>query len=360
MYHCCAVRSWNTSRWFFYLALAGCLHGALLLGRGCVRSSSASPLVTIEEPLDVIEFGFVQDPRKEPPGLAPGGGSLAPQSTARVSAPEQRVKPSAPPRLVERAPKQQERVEQGENSERPDDPSAPQPFATDMLASDLADTSDEVRPHAARRKILADNPALGAQSAPDAALQVARNSAMEGTGIGANGGPGGLGLGQGRGSGVIGEPFAFGGPAGAFRADVCFIERTVRLLTDITACEPVATFFTSELNVSPRRFDRGFPGLGPRTEWFAIKYSGKFSVKAEDSYTFRLLSDDGARLEIDGRTVLNNDGQHLPIAVSVNVRLEAGVHDFFLFYYQGPPYFVALQLFVKRFAHDERLFGPVI
>jgi len=141
---------------------------------------------------------------------------------------------------------------------------------------------------------------------------------------------------------------------------VCFIEPTVRLLTDITTCAPVATFFTSELNVTPRRFDRGFPGLGRRTEWFAIKYNGKFSVKAEDSYTFRLLSDDGARLEIDGRPVLNNDGQHLPRAVSVNVRLEAGVHDFFLFYYQGPPDFVALQLFVKRFDHDERLFGPVI
>lgn len=40
------------------------------------------------------------------------------------------------------------------------------------------------------------------------------------------------------------------------------------------------------------------------------------------------------------------------------VRLDRGEHEFFVFYYQGPPDFVALQLFVKRFAHDEQLFGP--
>ncbi|MEO6599350.1 MAG: PA14 domain-containing protein, partial [Polyangiaceae bacterium] len=196
--------------------------------------------------------------------------------------------------------------------------------------------------------------------APDAALQVGSSSSSSGTGFGANGGPGGRGRGNGRGSGVVDKAFAFGGPTGAFRADVCFIQPTVRLLTDIATCTPVITFFTSELNVSPRRFNRGFPGLGRRTEWFAIKYQGSFRVRAEDSYNFRLLSDDGARLEIDGHQVLDNDGQHLPSAVSTNVRLAVGQHTFFVFYYQGPPDFVALQLFVKRFAHDEKLFAPEI
>ncbi len=315
----------------------------------------ASPAAPFESLRDVSEFGLVQDPPL--PGPAPGGGAIIPQAGSRVSAPEQRVKPITHSRPVDRAPKRQEQVETGD---RPEDTALPQPFATDMLASASKDASDEVRPRAARRQSLADKPQIEPQGAPDAAVQIAASSTSEATGFGVNGGPGGLGHGTGRGSGVIDEPFAFGGPTGAFRADVCFIEPTVRLLTDITTCTPVATFFTSELNVSPRRFDQGFPGLGQRTEWFAIKYNGKFSVRSGDSYTFRLLSDDGARLEIDGRPVLNNDGQHLPIAVSRNVWLESGVHDFFLFYYQGPPAFVALQLFVKRFAHDERLFGPVI
>jgi len=325
-----------------------------------VPTSAAAPKVALhplDEPVDVTELGLDQEPAKVPPGPAPGGGSILPQPGPRASAPEQRVRPLVAARWVERARERQARVETGERSE---DPALPRPFATDTLTSDLVDPSEGERPRAARRQLLADTPQIEPRGAPEAALQSASTGRSRGTGFGANGGPGGPGRGDGRGSGVIEKRFAFGGPSGAFRADVCFIEPSVRLLTDITVCTPVATFFTSELNVSPRRFDRGFPGLGQRTEWFAIKFSGKFKVGADDSYTFRLLSDDGARLEIDGRPVLDNDGQHLPIAVSRNLRLTPGEHDFFLFYYQGPPDFVALQLFVKRFAHDEQLFGPAI
>jgi hypothetical protein len=351
------VGAWNASRWSLYLALAGSLHCSALLLRGCGGSVGAASTLTLEQPLDPLEVDLTQATPNLPPSPAPGGGSIEPVPGPRVSAPEQRVKPSRPVHLVARAPEHQEQVETGQRRE---DALEPEPFATDLLASDESDAQDEVRPRAARRTLLANNVRSKPQGDPDAAVQVRSSSTFSGTGYGVNGGPGGLGRGTGRGAGVLEKPSAFGGPTGAFQADVCFIEPTVRLLTDITTCTPVATFFTSVLNVTPRRFDRGFPGLGRRTEWFAIKYHGKFRVQAEDSYTFRLLSDDGARLEIDGHQVLNNDGQHLPIAVSSNLRLDAGVHEFFLFYYQGPPDFVALQLFVKRFDHDEQLFGPVI
>ena len=332
------------NRWPVYLALAGALHGSALLSKGCVHASMASKPPLLEKPADAIEVRLIPAPQVVA-GSAPGGGATEPRSAPPVSALEQRVKPSAQVRPVERTSVREDHVAA---SHRPEDTNEPEPFATDMLASDLADTSNEVRPLAARRQILADH----SQGEPQAGT-------LADTGSGANGGPGGLGHGKG-GPGVVEQQFAFGGPVGAFRADVCFIEPTVRLLTDITSCVPVTTFFTSALNVAPRRFDQGFPGLARRTEWFAIKYTGKFRVNEDDSYTFRLLSDDGARLEIDGLPVLDNDGQHSPIAVSKNVRLSAGVHEFFVFYYQGPPDFVALQLFVKRFAEEEKLFGPVI
>ncbi|HEY0463415.1 MAG TPA: PA14 domain-containing protein, partial [Polyangiaceae bacterium] len=265
------------------------------------------PAPVSENARDAIEVRLIADALQPPAASAPGGGSIEPRSSPRPSAPEQRIKPSAPARPVERAAVRQEQVAAGDH---PEETSAPEPFATDMLAGDFADATDEVRPHAARRQVLADKPQIEPQGAPDAAVQAGNRGAFAGTGAGLNGGPGG----RGRGSGVVNRQFAFGGPVGAFRADVCFIEPSVRLLTDITDCAPVATFYTSVLDVAPRRFNQGFPGLGQRTEWFAIKYRGKFSVSAEDSYTFRLLSDDGARLEIDGAPVLNNDGQHMPIA----------------------------------------------
>jgi hypothetical protein len=234
---------------------------------------------------------------------------------------------------------------------------SPEPFATDQLAHDQADALEEERPRAARHQILAR--AVQAVQDETEVAPDERSAAAQGTGSGVNGGPGGVGHGTQR-TGVVNQAFAFGGPSGAFRADVCTIEETVRRLTDITRCVPIATFFTDTLNVPPRRFDQGFPGIVQRTQWFAIKYRGRFSVSADDSYHFRLISDDGARLEIDGEPVLDNDGQHQPLEVSKDVRLSAGTHEFFVFYYQGPPDFVALQLFVKRAAHPEQLFSPSI
>jgi len=278
-----------------------------------------------------------------------GGGSVVPSERAHVSAPEQPVKPSKPAPLVPRAPELRERttakVEAGNGSSPPELPS-------DLLASDDSAVTIAVRPQPARVKSLEDK-ALSA-TAPDAALQSASASHSVGEGAGVNGGPGGTG--RGRGNGRIGKQFAFGGPSGAFQVDVCFIEPTVQRLTDITECAPVATFFTNVLDVAPRRFDSGFPGLGQRTEWFALKYRGKFRVHKDDSYTFRLLSDDGAQLHIDGRQILDNDGQHMPRSVSCNTRLSAGEHDFYVFYYQGPAVFLALQLFVTPFGREEQLF----
>ncbi len=68
--------------------------------------------------------------------------------------------------------------------------------------------------------------------------------------------------------------FAFGGPTGAFRAEVCAIRIGVKSVKEVTSCPPLATFFTNTLNVAPRGFSEGFPGVTARTEWFAIRYRG--------------------------------------------------------------------------------------
>ncbi len=44
----------------------------------------------------------------------------------------------------------------------------------------------------------------------------------------------------------------------------------------------------------------GFPGLTDRFEWFAMDYSGKFWIDRTGLYRFRLVSDDGAMLYVDG------------------------------------------------------------
>jgi hypothetical protein len=151
---------------------------------------------------------------------------------------------------------------------------------------------------------------------------------------------------------------AFGGKTGAFRASVCFLPKSTRSALSLEGCKPVATFSTNEINVPPRRFKRGFPGIEDRVEWFGIDYSGRFEVRATGYYTFRLLSDDGAVLFIDGERVLDNDGIHVPVSGKMSMPLSAGEHDFRLLYFQGPGGRLALQLFVKGYGTEERPFGP--
>ncbi len=202
---------------------------------------------------------------------------------------------------------------------------------------------------------------LAERSVPDPTSpsnQPPSNSRWVGYGPGANGGPGGPGRGWGRGKHVVNGQFAFGGTSGAFRGDVCFFEPRVRGLREIKDCRPAATFYTSVLNVPPRRFTQGFPGVSSRIEWFAIRYRGKIRVSTAGTYKFRLLSDDGAMLYIDGRCIVNNDGQHPPTSRMGSLALTEGEHDFFLDYYQGPRETIALQLFVTPENGGERLLGP--
>jgi hypothetical protein len=159
---------------------------------------------------------------------------------------------------------------------------------------------------------------------------------------------------------VVSQQFAFGGPRGSFRAEVCFIPAWTASLREVGQCRPEVVFFTNHLNVSPRKFNQGFPGITTRTEWFAIRYRGRFRVRRGDHYKFRILSDDGSLLHIDGHLIIDNDGQHPPAFKEATIPLEQGEHELFVEYYQGPRDNIALQLFVEGSDGQRQLLGPII
>lgn len=333
------------------LAFALALHGVSSLW----HFSGSLARNTTEMAVPDAEFQISLTDSVPGEGGPPGGGSDAPLPNAPPSAPEQPVVPKHPAPRVARAEVTRERALPKETpSDAEKETSLPDP--ADLLAASEGDESLATRPRALR-KVLLDTPVPSSAAAEEAAQQEASPGNAEGTGLGANGGPGGPGRGNG---GVVGKRFALGGPSGSFRADVCFIEPTVKSLLEVKSCSVVATFFTDLLNIPPRRFNEGFPGISARTEWFAIKYRGKFTVKEADVYTFRMISDDGSRLSVDGYEIIENDGQHEPRPREATVTLDAGPHEFSVFYYQGPAEWIALQLFVKRFQGEERLFGPAI
>ena len=69
---------------------------------------------------------------------------------------------------------------------------------------------------------------------------------------------------------------------------------------------------------------------------FGIRFTGKLEVKKEGVHQFFLASDDGTRLSIDGKVLVQNDGVHPPGEYKVGkVGLKPGWHDFQLDYFQG-------------------------
>ncbi len=69
---------------------------------------------------------------------------------------------------------------------------------------------------------------------------------------------------------------------------------------------------------------------------YGIRFTGKLEVKKEGEHTFRLASDDGSRIRIDGKTVVAQDGIHPPgTGKTAGVKLAPGIHDFQLDYFQG-------------------------
>ncbi|GAA4728380.1 PA14 domain-containing protein [Flavisolibacter ginsenosidimutans] len=131
---------------------------------------------------------------------------------------------------------------------------------------------------------------------------------------------------------------------------------TPKLPASFDTMKAVATIYTKTVNVPQRSWSTGFPGAGNRFEWFAIEYNGKFKPGKAGRYTFTLLSDDGSRLFIDDSLVINNDGLHGPAAKSGSLDLSASYHDMRLQYFQGPRYFVALQLFAHLDKEKDGLF----
>jgi hypothetical protein len=142
-----------------------------------------------------------------------------------------------------------------------------------------------------------------------------------------------------------------------FKGLVYQISRFSKHLPNFEKLKPKGAIYTSTLNVPPRDFRSGFPGVTTRFEWFAIDYTGRFWIEKPALYRFSLTSDDGARLYIDDQLVVDNDGIHPPQVRLASLQLAGGVHSIRVSYFQGPRYAVALILMVAGPGENYRVFN---
>ncbi len=68
---------------------------------------------------------------------------------------------------------------------------------------------------------------------------------------------------------------------------------------------------------------------------FAIIANGYLNIKNDANYKFRLISDDGSRLTIDDKVVIDHDGLHGAEPKDGEIALAKGYHKFKMEYFQG-------------------------
>lgn len=137
-------------------------------------------------------------------------------------------------------------------------------------------------------------------------------------------------------------------PSSKFVAKLYRLPEGTPNLPDFASLSSIKEICLNQLDIKPRRFEDGFPGVDNLIEWFALDIHFDLTIAEEGDYSFRLNSDDGSILYADGQVVINNDGLHDVGSKDGTVHLKPGLHHFNVGYYQGPRFNIALELYWKK------------
>jgi len=132
-----------------------------------------------------------------------------------------------------------------------------------------------------------------------------------------------------------------------FKGNIYYLEEGTSQLPDFSTMLPVGTIYTEKLDIPDRDFTEGFPGITDRFEWFGISYIGGILIPTDGYYIFKLTSDDGTKLYIDGEMIIDNDGIHPSRTQTKQMFLARGNHVIKVDYFQGPKTRLCLQLLVQ-------------
>ena len=115
-------------------------------------------------------------------------------------------------------------------------------------------------------------------------------------------------------------------------------------IPDFETLTPFHTWMVANIDVPQTSYERGFPGLGLDVlEYFGIRLRGQLKIETAGTYNFKIQSDDGAQLYINGELIIDNDGLQPFTSESASAMLAAGYHDIEIRYFQGPRNQIGLQ-----------------
>ena len=94
----------------------------------------------------------------------------------------------------------------------------------------------------------------------------------------------------------------------------------------VIAAERKADFRRIDRQINFEQTAETFPGT-TMTDHFYVRWTGRIKVPRDGKLTFFTESDDGSRLWIDGKVVVDNGGLHAMEEKSGEIDLKAGDHD---------------------------------
>ncbi|MFH0991405.1 MAG: family 20 glycosylhydrolase [bacterium] len=94
---------------------------------------------------------------------------------------------------------------------------------------------------------------------------------------------------------------------------------------DFNSLTPKSTGIAYSIDADP---------LQHRLRSIGLRFKGIIQIDAEGDYVFSLNSDDGSKLFIDGKEVINNDGMHTARELSGTITLAKGKHTLEVCYFQ--------------------------
>jgi PA14 domain len=149
---------------------------------------------------------------------------------------------------------------------------------------------------------------------------------------------------------------ALPGGKGTFTLNIYKLPDNIKALPDYSAFKPVQTLTCDRINLDPSKGDNEPSGLPEKKEGLGMRFVGMFMVSGEGIFKWRLYSKDGSRMNVDDKTLIENDGIHDASSKTGYVHLGEGVHTIIVdsFNSQGPP---VLQLFVQPPIGNEQIFS---
>jgi mono/diheme cytochrome c family protein/cytochrome c553 len=104
-----------------------------------------------------------------------------------------------------------------------------------------------------------------------------------------------------------------------------YYEQSVQSTEDLEKLTPAATGTVAKFSTSNRK----------RENTFAFRFTGSIHIPKDGRYVFYSASDDGSRLYIDDKLVVDNDREHAPEEKRGSIELKAGDHAIMAGYFQG-------------------------